>query len=216
MPRCPSLQWDDRARTRWCLASFLMLAGFDRPTRLGRRRTFQVGPWASFGLGLAAVQPGADRGLAEIAARALQAIGGFRCSTPVAMSIITNTFTDRVERAKAIGAWWGWRAGARPPGPGPVVGAARWWTLRGLAVGSSGSMVADRGSRPIRGNTAIFVPRVEGRAGPAGSTRSARGLVIPGGWGTRRLREYTRHPASAGRSDRGRLATVRGSRWWRW
>jgi MFS family permease len=41
-----------------------------------------------------------------IAFRAVQAIGGSMLN-PVAMSIITNVFTDRAERAKAIGVWGG-------------------------------------------------------------------------------------------------------------
>ena len=39
-----------------------------------------------------------------IAFRMLQAVGGSMLN-PVAMSIITNTFTDRTERARAIGVW---------------------------------------------------------------------------------------------------------------
>ena len=39
---------------------------------------------------------------------------------PVAMSIITNTFTDRAERAKAIGAWGG--AWGLSLALGPVLG----------------------------------------------------------------------------------------------
>jgi MFS family permease len=41
-----------------------------------------------------------------IAFRMLQAIGGSMLN-PVAMSIITNTFTDKTERARAIGVWGG-------------------------------------------------------------------------------------------------------------
>ena len=39
-----------------------------------------------------------------IAFRALQAVGGSMLN-PVAMSIVTNTFTDPEERARAIGLW---------------------------------------------------------------------------------------------------------------
>jgi EmrB/QacA subfamily drug resistance transporter len=54
-----------------------------------------------------------------IGARALQAIGGSMLN-PVAMSIITNTFTERVERAKAIGVWGA--VNGLSLGMGPVVG----------------------------------------------------------------------------------------------
>ena len=51
-----------------------------------------------------------------IAFRMVQAVGGSMLN-PVAMSIITNTFTDPRERARAIGVWGGGRRhqhGARP------------------------------------------------------------------------------------------------------
>jgi EmrB/QacA subfamily drug resistance transporter len=43
---------------------------------------------------------------ALVAFRMVQAVGGSMLN-PVAMSIITNTFTERAERAKAIGIWGG-------------------------------------------------------------------------------------------------------------
>ena len=49
------------------------------------------------------MQPRPDHGWL-IGFRALQAIGGSMLN-PVAMSIITNVFTERAERAKAIGVW---------------------------------------------------------------------------------------------------------------
>jgi EmrB/QacA subfamily drug resistance transporter len=112
-----SLQWTIDAYTL-VLASFLMLAG-STADRVGRRRTFQVG-LASFGLGslLCSVAPSVGW---LIAARALQACGGSMLN-PVAMSIITNTFTDRAERARAIGVW-GAVAGLSL-GLGPIVGGA--------------------------------------------------------------------------------------------
>lgn len=112
-----SLQWTIDAYTL-VLAGFLMLAG-STADRIGRRRTFQTG-LASFGLGslLCSLAPSVGW---LIAARALQAVGGTMLN-PVAMSIITNTFTDRVQRAKAIGAW-GAVAGLSL-GLGPIVGGA--------------------------------------------------------------------------------------------
>jgi EmrB/QacA subfamily drug resistance transporter len=83
------------------LASFLMLSGATAD-RLGRRRVFQVG-LAVFaaGSGLCSLAPSLGW---LIAFRMLQAIGGSMLN-PVAMSIITNTFTDKAERARAIGVW---------------------------------------------------------------------------------------------------------------
>jgi EmrB/QacA subfamily drug resistance transporter len=94
------LQWTVDAYTL-VLACFLMLAGATGD-RLGRKRTFQVG-LAVFGLGslLCSLAPSIGW---LIAARAVQGIGGTMLN-PVAMSIITNVFTDPRERARAIGVW---------------------------------------------------------------------------------------------------------------
>jgi MFS family permease len=54
-----------------------------------------------------------------IAFRMVQAVGGSMLN-PVAMSIITNTFTDRAERARAIGVWGG--AYGLSVALGPVLG----------------------------------------------------------------------------------------------
>ena len=56
-----------------------------------------------------------------VAFRMLQAIGGSMLN-PVAMSIIVNTFTDRAERARAIGLWGGTFGVSLALGP--VVGGA--------------------------------------------------------------------------------------------
>jgi EmrB/QacA subfamily drug resistance transporter len=96
------LQWVIDAYTL-VLASLLMLGG-STGDRVGRRRTFQAG-LTLFGLGSLLCSLAPSTGWL-IAFRAVQAIGGSMLN-PVAMSIITNVFTDRAERAKAIGVWGG-------------------------------------------------------------------------------------------------------------
>jgi MFS family permease len=85
------------------LASLLMLSGATAD-RIGRRRVFQVG-LATFtaGSALCSLAPGLGW---LVAFRMLQAIGGSMLN-PVAMSIITNTFTDKTGRARATGVWGG-------------------------------------------------------------------------------------------------------------
>ena len=85
------------------LASLLMLSG-SVADKAGRRRVFQVG-LAVFTLGSLACSLAPSLGWL-IAFRALQAVGGSMLN-PVAMSIITNVFTDPKERARAIGVWGG-------------------------------------------------------------------------------------------------------------
>ena len=83
------------------LASLLMLSG-STADRLGRRRTFIFG-LSVFVLGslLCSLAPNLSL---LVVFRVLQAVGGSMLN-PVAMSIITNTFTDPRERAQAIGVW---------------------------------------------------------------------------------------------------------------
>ncbi|AGB25628.1 drug resistance transporter, EmrB/QacA subfamily [Mycobacterium sp. JS623] len=85
------------------LASLLLLSGATAD-RFGRRRTFQIG-LTVFALGslLCSLSPNIE---VLILARMLQAVGGSMLN-PVAMSIITQVFTGRVERARAIGVWGG-------------------------------------------------------------------------------------------------------------
>jgi EmrB/QacA subfamily drug resistance transporter len=98
------------------LASLLMLSGATAD-RVGRRRTFQVGLAVfTIGSGLCSLAPGLGW---LVAFRMVQAIGGSMLN-PVAMSIITNTFTDRAERARALGAWGG--TFALSVALGPVLG----------------------------------------------------------------------------------------------
>jgi EmrB/QacA subfamily drug resistance transporter len=95
-----ALQWTVDAYTL-VMASLLMLSG-SIGDRLGRRRTFQTG-LVLFTLGslLCSLAPNVG---CLVAFRMLQAVGGSMLN-PVAMSIITNTFTDPKERARAIGVW---------------------------------------------------------------------------------------------------------------
>ncbi len=96
----PDLQWVVDAYTI-VVASLLLFMG-SLSDRIGRRRTFQIGlvvfTAASF---LCSLAPNIH---ALIAFRALQGVGGAMLN-PVALAIITNTFTDPKARARAIGFW---------------------------------------------------------------------------------------------------------------
>ncbi|WP_276145484.1 MFS transporter [Streptomyces sp. YIM 130001] len=96
------LQWVIDAYTL-VLAALLMLSGATAD-RIGRRRVFRWG-LTVFVVGslLCSLAPGLGW---LVAARAMQAVGGSMLN-PVAMSIITNTFTEPRERARAIGVWGG-------------------------------------------------------------------------------------------------------------
>ncbi|MDI3421099.1 MFS transporter [Streptomyces luteolus] len=96
------MQWTIDAYTL-VLASLLMLAG-STADRIGRRKVFKAG-LVLFTLGsvLCSLAPNLE---SLVAFRAVQAVGGSMLN-PVAMSIITNTFTEPRERARAIGVWGG-------------------------------------------------------------------------------------------------------------
>ncbi|ANB06302.1 MFS transporter [Streptomyces ambofaciens] len=107
----PAVQRDLRASTsglQWAvdaytlvLAALLMLAG-STADRIGRKRVFMTG-LVVFTLGslLCSLAPDLS---SLVVFRMMQAVGGSMLN-PVAMSIITNTFTDPRERARAIGVW---------------------------------------------------------------------------------------------------------------
>lgn len=94
------LQWTIDAYTL-VLASLLMLAG-STADRIGRKRVFMAG-LTVFTIGSVLCSLAPDLSLLVVF-RMIQAVGGSMLN-PVAMSIITNTFTDARERARAIGAW---------------------------------------------------------------------------------------------------------------
>jgi EmrB/QacA subfamily drug resistance transporter len=94
------LQWTVDAYTL-VLASLLMISG-STADRLGRRRTFVIG-LCTFAVGSLLCSLAPNLGTL-IVFRMVQAVGGSMLN-PVAMSIITNTFTVPRERAQAVGIW---------------------------------------------------------------------------------------------------------------
>jgi EmrB/QacA subfamily drug resistance transporter len=118
------LQWIMDAYTL-VLASFFMLAG-STADRIGRRRIFQTG-LVVFTAGSLMCSLAPSLGWL-VGARAVQALGGSMLN-PVAMSIITNTFTDAKERARAIGVWgavFGLSMALGPVLGGALVSGAGW------------------------------------------------------------------------------------------
>jgi EmrB/QacA subfamily drug resistance transporter len=94
------LQWSVDAYTL-VLASFLMASG-SIADRFGRRRVFQLG-LTLFTLG--SLLCSVSTSVTELVIfRCLQALGGSMLN-PVALSIVTNTFTERKTRARALGVW---------------------------------------------------------------------------------------------------------------
>ena len=94
------LQWTVDAYTL-VLASLLMISG-STADRFGRRRTFVIG-LCTFAAGSLLCSLAPNLGTLVVF-RMVQAIGGSMLN-PVAMSIITNTFTIPRERAQAVGIW---------------------------------------------------------------------------------------------------------------
>src|ERR1700758_3626157 len=109
------LQWSVDAYTL-VIGSFLMASG-SMADRFGRRRIFQVG-LALFTLGslLCSLATSVS---ALVVFRCLQALGGSMLN-PVALSIVSNTFTQPQARARAMG-FWGATFGVSLA-LGPVVG----------------------------------------------------------------------------------------------
>ena len=138
------LQWTIDAYTL-VLASLLMLSG-STGDRIGRRRTFRTG-LVLFTVGslLCSLSPSLNW---LIAARMIQAVGGSMLN-PVAMSIITNTFTDPRERARAIGVWGGTVGFSMALGPvvgGLLVGSVGWQSIFwiNIPVGIAALVLAGR------------------------------------------------------------------------
>ena len=94
------LQWTVGAYTV-VMASLLMFSG-SMADRLGRKRTFVMG-LTVFSVASLLCSLAPSVGLLVVF-RVLQAVGASMMN-PVAMSIITNTFTDPRERAQAVGVW---------------------------------------------------------------------------------------------------------------
>jgi EmrB/QacA subfamily drug resistance transporter len=95
-----SLEWTVDAYSL-VMACLLVLSG-SMADRFGRKRVFQLG-LSLFSLSslLCSLAPSVGW---LIAFRGLQAVGGSMLN-PVAMSIIVSVFTDRRERARAVGVW---------------------------------------------------------------------------------------------------------------
>ncbi|MFC3998877.1 MFS transporter [Nocardiopsis sediminis] len=121
------LQWTIDAYTL-VLASLLILAG-SMADRFGRRRVFMAGLVVfTAGSALCSVAPSLET---LVVFRMVQAVGGSMLN-PVAMSIITHTFTDHSQRARALGIWGsavGLSMAAGPLLGGLLVDGAGWRSI---------------------------------------------------------------------------------------
>lgn len=122
----PSIQHDFHASiagAQWTLDAYtiviacLLMLSSSTGDRVGRRRVFQIGV-SLFTLGslLCSLAPSITW---LIVFRMMQAVGGSMLN-PVAMSIISNTFIDPKDRARAIGVWGG--VGGISIAAGPILG----------------------------------------------------------------------------------------------
>jgi EmrB/QacA subfamily drug resistance transporter len=107
------------------MASLLLFAG-SMADRIGRKKTLTIG-LSVFTLAsvLCSLAPSVEL---LVAARVLQGVGASMMN-PVAMSIITNTFTDPRERAQAVGIWGAVFGASMALGPivgGALVSSAGW------------------------------------------------------------------------------------------
>ena len=121
------LQWTVGAYTV-VMASLLMFSG-SMADRLGRRRTFVTG-LAVFSVASLLCSLAPSVGLLVVF-RVLQAVGASMMN-PVAMSIITNTFTNPRERAQAVGIWgavFGISMALGPIVGGALVSAVGWRSI---------------------------------------------------------------------------------------
>ncbi len=123
----PQLQWTVDAYSL-VVASGLLLSG-SMADRFGRRRIFQLG-MAAFSLGSICCAL-ATTVHALVLCRMVQAIGGTML-TPVAIAIITNTFTQPAARARAVGIWgavFGIAMGAGLPAGGLLTQTLGWRSI---------------------------------------------------------------------------------------
>jgi EmrB/QacA subfamily drug resistance transporter len=109
------LQWIVSAYTM-TLAAFYLLGG-SLADRIGRKKVFVAG-LTIFALGALASSL-APSATFLIVARMCQAVGGASLA-PTAMAIMSDAFTDRVEKARAISIWGS--AGGLAGGFGPLLG----------------------------------------------------------------------------------------------
>jgi EmrB/QacA subfamily drug resistance transporter len=119
------LQWTIDAYAL-VLGSLLMLSG-SMADRLGRRGVFLAGLVTFAGASLVCSLAPSINWL--IAFRAIQGIGGSMLN-PVALSIVSNVFTDDRERARAVGIWAGVFGLSMALGPlvgGLLIGASLGW-----------------------------------------------------------------------------------------
>ncbi|RAX20417.1 MFS transporter [Actinomyces sp. Z5] len=142
-----ALQWTVDAFTL-VVAAFLLMAG-TTADRVGRRRTFALGLFTfALGSALSAMSPSVEL---LIAARCVQALGASMLN-PVALSIITTTFTEPHARARAIGAWGavvGVSLGVGPLVGGLLVDAFSWHAVFWMNVPVALAVLA---------MTVVFVP----------------------------------------------------------